>query len=459
MENPKHIARPEYLKPRNDGNATEWRAHSGAPFIAAVFTDPTRGEIIAPNDPTELGKLLRTYALVRARYDLREPERAAKYHRLNPAALTVARIWWAQHLTNLALGTTRASWNDGTGSALAAQIETLKPARQFAATIPHLMTNQSRALLREIGKTSPQGVAVLQALRERAAEILEHKMSRPDTDLDNNYADGTATPCRTDEFRLAELARIIEEAADHYDHATEAEKGEKDKDGEPRNSLPPEEYNPSGAAWYPAILGRTNLNRPHIGRIGSKKSPSDSGRNLKYPSRALTDPARRVFQKKQRAKSAVVVLDMSGSMDYTTEELDEMIEACRGAVVVGYSADDDTTPNTFLLAKDGHRVSELPEVCGNNGNDKTALVYAINKYRKSATTPVVWVSDGGISGAGGYSRLELSRDMVATLEHFRVHQCETAAEAIDLIQKMEHGHRPRTNIKPRLLSQALRNAH
>ena len=456
MENPKHIARPEYLKPRNDGNATEWRAHSGAPFIAAVFTDPKNGEIIAPNDPTELGKLLRTYALVRARYDLREPERAAKHHRVNPVALGVARIWWAQHLTNLAQGTSRADWNDGTGSALAAQIETLKPAQQFAATIPHLMTNQARALLREIGKTSPQGVAILQALRERAADALKNNMSRPDTDNDQSYSDAKNTPCRRDEYKLVELARIIEEAADNYSRATEAEAREKDGESEQGNALPPEEYNPSGAAWYPAILGRTNLNRPHIGRIGSKKSPSDSGRTLKYPSRALTDPARRVFQKKQRAKSAVVVLDMSGSMDYTTEELDEMIEACRGAVVVGYSADDDETPNTFLLAKDGHRVSELPKVCGNNGNDKTALVYAINKYRKSSTTPVLWVSDGGISGAGGYSRIELARDMVATLEHYRVHQCETAAEAIDLIQKMEHGHRPRTSIKPRLLGQLAR---
>ena len=280
-------------------------------------------------------------------------------------------------------------------------------------------------------------------------------MSRPDTEADYLRHDGTKH--RRDEKRLVELARHIEQVSERYReavHEAQKESGDQDKDAERGKEQAQEEYNASGKAWYPAILARTNLNRPHVGKIGAKKSPSDSGRTLKYPSRALTDPARRVFQKKQRAKSAVVVLDMSGSMDYTTEELDEMIEACRGAVVVGYSADDDTTPNTYLLAKDGHRVSELPEVCGNNGNDKTALVYAINKYRKASSTPVLWVSDGGISGASGWSRAELARDMVATLQHYRVHQCETAAEAIALIQRMEHGHNPRTHIQQNLLAQA-----
>jgi hypothetical protein len=457
MEQPRHSARPEYMKPRLDGNAERWRAQAGAPLIAAVFTDPTRGEIIAPNDPTPLGKLLRTYALVRARYDLHEPERARKNGRVSQTALDVARIWWAQHLTNLAIGTTRADWNDGTGSALAAQLDLLKPAHQYAAILPHLMTNQARAMLRTIGTHSPQAVKVIQHLRDEADTFLVARMSRPDTENDYNYDDGT--PHRRDEKHLVQLARYIDQAADHYAEATKEarqERGEQDKDAERGKEQPDEEYNASGKAWYPAILGRTNLNRPHIGKIGAKKSPSDSGRTLKYPSRALTDPARRVFQKKQRAKSAVVVLDMSGSMDYTTEELDEMIEACRGAVVVGYSADDDTTPNTYLLAKDGHRVSELPEVCGNNGNDKTALVYAINKYRKASSTPVLWVSDGGISGAAGWSKGELARDMVATLQHYRVHQCQTATEAIALIQKMEHGHRPSTYIHPHLLTMAAR---
>ena len=455
MEQPRHSARPEYMKPRLDGNADRWRAVAGAPLIAAVFTDPTRGEIIAPNDPTPLGKLLRTYALVRARYDLREPELAAKNGRVSQTALDIARIWWAQHLTNMAVGTTRTDWNDGTGSALAAQLDLLKPAHQYTALLPHLMTNQARAMLRTIGAHSPQAVKIIQQLRDDAATFMSSKMSRPDTEADYLRPDGTKH--RRDEKRLVELARHIEQTSERYREAireAQKESGDQDKDTERGKEQAQEEYNASGKAWYPAILARTNLNRPHVGKIGAKKSPSDSGRTLKYPSRALTDPARRVFQKKQRAKSAVVVLDMSGSMDYTTEELDEMIEACRGAVVVGYSADDDETPNTYLLAKDGHRVSELPEVCGNNGNDKTALVYAINKYRKASSTPVLWVSDGGISGASGWSRAELARDMVATLQHYRVHQCETASEAIALIQRMEHGHNPRTHIQPNLLAQA-----
>lgn len=455
METNRQQARPEYLKPRLDSNPEKWRARVGAPLIAAVFADAGAGEIIAPNDPTPLGKLLRTYSLVRARYDLTEPETAAKAWGRNEHALAIARTWYAQHLTNSALGVGRSAWNDGTGSALAAQAELLKPAHQFAATLPHLMTNQARAMLRTIGEHSPEAVKVLQKLRDDATEYLTNYMSRPDTE--NNNTRPNDTPCRRDENRLMSLTDLIERASeDYYDALTPTLKNGQNENGEPANGDLEPEYDTSGRAWYPAILARTNLNRPHIGKIGARKSPSDSGRTLKYPSRALTDPARRVFQKKQRAKSAVVVLDMSGSMDYTTEQLDQIIEAARGAVVVGYSADNDTDPNTYLLAKDGYRVSEIPEVCGANGNDKTALVYAINKYRKTSATPVIWVSDGHIGGAHGYNTAYLARDMVATLNHYKVHQCFDADEAIALMEKMEHGHKARTHIHAHLLHFATR---
>ena len=67
-------ARPEYLAPRKDENPSAWTVGAGVPLIASVFANAKLGHLIAPTEPTPLGKLLRTYALVQARYDTTQPE-------------------------------------------------------------------------------------------------------------------------------------------------------------------------------------------------------------------------------------------------------------------------------------------------------------------------------------------------------------------------------------------------
>jgi hypothetical protein len=148
------------------------------------------------------------------------------------------------------------------------------------------------------------------------------------------------------------------------------------------------------------------------------------------------------------------VLDLSGSMNYTIDEIDAIIEQARGAVVVGYSANESTAPNFFLLAKDGHRVETLPEVCGGNGIDGPALTYAVRKYRKTATTPVVWVSDGHVTGGRNYSKRLLAADMVKRLKLAKATQVTDIDRALALLERMAHGHRPSAAIGRQLLAQA-----
>ena len=165
-------------------------------------------------------------------------------------------------------------------------------------------------------------------------------------------------------------------------------------------------------------------------------------------SRALTDPERRVFSTKQRATDALLVLDLSGSMSWSTDELDEVIEAARGAVVVGYSATDrgdDPRPNVWLLAKDGRRVRELPDVPGGNGCDGTALEYAVKRYRRRAGMPVLWVSDGQVTGRTR-STVALAHDMVARLRRHRVTQVQNATDAIETLRAMSRGQRPQPRV-------------
>lgn len=456
MENTKpQKARPEYLAPRKDENPNAWTVGAGVPLIASVLANAKLGHMIAPTEPTPLGKLLRTYALVQARYDTTNPEKICAEFHCRENDLQIARIWWAQHLTNKAMGLTRDAWIDGTGTALADQIGLVPIEQAISGALPHLMTQQARAILRKIGETSKAGVKVLQTLRDDAHEYMSENMSYPDTTQYDNY--GTGLMMRKDEIRLAQLAKMIRSARQEYMEATsgdgETESGETKDENETALDQFTAKLAPQfgeGSAWYAVNLGRVNLTRKHEGKIGVKRTASDSGRTIRYPSRALTDPARRVFGTKARNRSALIVLDMSGSMDYTTEQLDEIIEIARGAVVVGYSGDGQPNPNVYVLAKDGHRVDELPDMDGSNSCDGSAFQFAIDKYRKSGVTPVIWVSDGDISGTGTYSTKSLARDMIDKLRANRGTHCLNSREAITLMEKMANGHKIQPQIHAHL---------
>ena len=450
-------ARPEYLAPRKDENPSAWTVGAGVPLIASVFANAKLGQLIAPTEPTPLGRLLRTYALVQARYDTNQPEQVCAQFRCKSADLEIARVWWAQHLTNKALGLTREAWLDGTGTAIAEQIGLVPIEQAISGALPHLMTQQARAILRKIGETSKEGVKVLQELRDRASDYMAEYMNHPNTEQRDYESDGTAL-FRMDEQRLSKLAQMITEARHEYERATDEHREGKAEEGDAQEgSETPNQFGGKlapqfgeGSAWYPINLGRVNLTRKHEGKIGVKRTASDSGRTIRYPSRALTDPARRVFGTKARNRNALIVLDMSGSMDYSEDELDEIIEFARGAVVVGYSGDGESQPNCYVLAKDGHRVEDLPDMDGSNGCDGSAFQFAVDKYRKSGVTPVIWVSDGDISGTANYSTQSLARDMIDKLRANRGTHCLTSREAIGLMEKMALGHKIQPQIHARL---------
>jgi len=452
--------RPEYLSRRQDENPNSWSVSTGVPLISSVLANAKLGQLIAPNDPTRLGKLLRTFALVQARYDFTDPVEVAKQQRVNERDLQIARVWWTQHLTNLVLDVKRDAWIDGTGSALAEQVSQIPIEQAFSSALPHLMTQQARAILRTIGETNKDAVKALNELRKDATVFLETYMSKPSTEITHTRrVDGS--PCRRDENLIVKLCEMISAGRERYEEALRGKPGSQVEPGDENNSTDLDHFKAKlapqfgdGSAWHDVVLAPLNLKRKHVGKIGTKRTSTDRGRAVRYPSRLMTDPQRRIYGTKGRGKSALVVLDMSGSMDYTPEELDEMIESARGAVVLGYSGTGGDSPNVWILAKDGHRVEELPDVPGGNDCDGSAFQYALDKYRKSSSMPVIWVSDGDISGTRNYSTGALARDMIDKLRQARAIHCLNSREAIHLIDKMSRGHRVAPQIHAHLYEHA-----
>ena len=139
------------------------------------------------------------------------------------------------------------------------------------------------------------------------------------------------------------------------------------------------------------------------GTVGKKRIPAQTGRNPRRLHRILTDPQMRIFDRTIRGMGGVLVLDASGSMDFTHREIRAILEAAPGITVLAYSDVGEGLPNAWVLADKGRMVDKLPDMCAGNGVDYPAIVWGV-AHKQRPNSPVIWVSDGGVCGkSAGFS--------------------------------------------------------
>jgi hypothetical protein len=169
-------------------------------------------------------------------------------------------------------------------------------------------------------------------------------------------------------------------------------------------------------AWFPLKVERLPMPDILTGAMGKKRVASNSGKHPRRLHRYLTDPHKRVFDRTIKGKGGMVVIDCSGSMSLSRDEVMSIVMASPGCTVLAYcvtswSKDDDgepTSPNAFVLADGGRIVDTMPELGGGNGVDLPALKWAVSE-RRSSRTSIVWVCDGRVTGHGdtGHDTLTL----------------------------------------------------
>ncbi len=156
--------------------------------------------------------------------------------------------------------------------------------------------------------------------------------------------------------------------------------------------------------WADLVWGKVPLTNVSKGKLGQRRVAMAYGRNPRRIGRLYTDPQRRVFDHKRRAKGGIVLIDGSGSMSLTRENVLDILKVAPGATVAIYSDMDEGKgkPNIHIIAKDGKCVDEknMPSFGAGNGVDLPALEWAIGE-RKSKNTPIVWVTDGGVCVPNG----------------------------------------------------------
>jgi hypothetical protein len=186
------------------------------------------------------------------------------------------------------------------------------------------------------------------------------------------------------------------------------------------------------------------------GYMRRKRKGMQYGRRVTYPSRLLTDPERRVFGHKVKVKGGIVVVDISGSMSLSNDDLNAIVEAAPAAVVLAYSECMPDEPNAWILANRGWRVKSIGDIGGRgNGVDGTALTWAI-RHRKYGED-IIWISDGEVTGLIGNQPTHLYTMCAKLIKKHRIIMIPSVREAVAMFKANKVINKPAGPIRNALL--------
>ena len=207
------------------------------------------------------------------------------------------------------------------------------------------------------------------------------------------------------------------------------------------NITPSESMGAYAPEWGKLVIERCAMPKHTKGNIGKTRTASNIGRSPRRIHRLLTDPEKRVFDKVKRGVGGVVIIDGSGSMSFTHDQIRKIVESAPGATVAVYTDRDHGkgATNMWVVADKGRMVSELPDVFGHgNGVDFPAIEWAVAN-RQSSRSPIVWVTDGGVCPPmGGYTDL-LAMQCINYCKKNKIVVVPYVEEAVTELKRMANG--------------------
>jgi hypothetical protein len=237
------------------------------------------------------------------------------------------------------------------------------------------------------------------------------------------------------------IARLLDDligALDHNDENDDDDTEDGDEQGmDP--SLVRDLATDTAGRFADLVFGPTRVSRKVQGNLGRKRIAANTGVNPRRLNRMLTDPQRRVFDRKQRINGGIVVIDMSGSMSLSHREIESLMEASPGCLIVGYSHGPRTEANAWVLARDGRRVENLPDVPGGNGVDGPVIEWAAEQIKRNE--PFVWVCDGMVTSHRDQCHTNLDVACATLVRKHKIHMVRNVARGIDALSDLQKGRR------------------
>lgn len=187
------------------------------------------------------------------------------------------------------------------------------------------------------------------------------------------------------------------------------------------------------------ILADLPLVHRASGHMRTTRVSSATGRHPRRIERLLTDPHRRVFDRRIRTPGGVIVVDQSGSMRLTDDQVWAMIRSAPGCTVIGYSHEARSVgvPNVWILARHGRVVERVPRGYGGNGVDGPAL--QLGARMRSGDDPFIWVCDGYVTDAHDDHSDSLTRVCADFVIRHRVHQVSDVDSALSALSRAARG--------------------
>lgn len=458
---------PEWLERRDFPNGP-WSVQIGQPVRGDAWTNTVERVMRAPDGNDPASRVIRAHEMMHARVSPKDGFVTAldAFKGLNPEALRAAEEYRVNVLIGVA-GFNLGELSDGSEATWGKRLAEAKDWNAIVTSIAALAgTKGSADFIRGI-KTVDAGMAKSARAVEKA--VIAHwrkvadkyilgtgkrgrKALTPEAEkrgakiIGSTEADAHGLPRGFIRFTIP-LAIMLDGLL-LRDDGTLAETGKGDMTDDLMTVEDIEDIINGGKAGHFARLmvdHNVPLTRRVDGKLGRKRVAAVSGRNPRRIERLLTDPERRVFDRKIKGKGGVVIIDQSGSMSLAESELWEIIAAAPGCTVVGYShlPGSTTTPNVWVLADRGKVCEAVRSGNSGNGVDGPALKFALSKRRNNE--PVIWVCDGVVTdGQEDLWHANLGEACVRLVIANGIHMVETVQGAVEALSKAGRGSLPTT---------------
>lgn len=456
---------PDALPQRSDTSSERWRVSDAPPIRGACSTNLAERVMFAPDEMGYTASAVRAHEMTHAAFSPVEGAGTlAPFFGVTVEALAAAEEWRVNRLSELA-GVSMLHLTDETEKGTARLIAVRKDWRgAILFTVQTWGTGAQNTVARTLNKhMPPEWKKPLSRFRRVMRDFDKARA----TDLRNMRTwevedSNTKNKCQVPTgFRYSVmLAQHIEnKTSKRNDPTLTNEQRRAREEAEARGEeqerrrvegleatrkfrrLP--EYSKTGSPYEDVRLMQSDLTEQHRGKIATKRTAANVGKKPRRLSRALTDPQRRVFDKRTRSNGGVVVVDMSGSMSLTTEDVDSILNAAGGATVIGYSNIGSERANVWVIAHNGNRVANYPEYGANNDCDAPALRFAAS-LRKDKREPFIWVSDGRAYHGGSSFTKDAAREIDELTRRHGIHNAPDAQAAVRELQRCARGNRAYT---------------
>ena len=397
----------------------------------------SKNRYIAPTGLSNVAETLRRYVLIRSRYSLPDVDKYAKRWGVSPGTIHAANRILSNHRYIHTFGEDPSIGTSEVKVLASVLGEGDPPKQALLALIAHQGTRAYYDALRLVGDPLLE-TDLSEMYRSIDYYMYDRHLVNYLPRINSDRSDYRKQGLKYWKWFALRLEELINNQRNTQ--ADRREEGDKVEEGEPKVHPKPRDLQ---GDWEPLVVAKPELGVNHTGKLGRRVIAADSGREPRYINRIVTDPERRIFSRKTRALGGVVVIDCSGSMRLSEDDLDRLLKASSGATVLCYSGgyNRPDKPNVWVVARKGRMMRKLPEFPGDNSVDGPAIVYAAS-LRDNGGQPLIWVSDGYVTGINtGTGNVNLEKDMDYIKRRHRVIQVETVQEAEALMKRLQGGSR------------------